>query len=192
MTTTINNAITPEKFLEAWRAVWERDERESGKLAEIFQGQPWTPVTEYMLTSDNSFLRRVGGELGINEQPDGCISQDSGGILKLDMAFIADNKDGCPTFIDVMIEHENDRATVKNEMWKLMFLRSPLKVLVTYSATPEAENQPQKLLDMLNEANQDFPENENTTYLFIFGRLLDGKMSWQWCSNEEPTPKPLC
>ena len=61
---------------------------------------------------------------------------EHGGGLSVDMCVAADKNKGYPNsgypFLwDILIEHENDKCP-ENEMWKLMLLRSPLKVIIFY------------------------------------------------------------
>ena len=192
--------VTAENFCQAWRTVWERDEAKSGEFAELYAGTHWKPMTEYMLTCEKSFLWRVAKELGFENRKNGqLIAQDSEGILKLDMALVRCNKFkdkvGYPTLIDVMIEHENKVKSIIDEMWKLMLMRSPLKVIITYSPDPNGPDDDcrlPKLLAMLEKSNSDFPENEDTTYLFIVGQQTGDGIQWWRASNELVKFKKFC
>ena len=188
--------ITADKFLEAWRTVWNRDGVAS-QFVERWIGKYWSSVTDYMLKDDEAFLRKVGYELGIgvekNGKKSGHISQDSDGMFKLDMTLVSKWGDGYPTFIDVMIEHENIAKNVIDEVWKLMFLRSPLKVIVTYASDPITQCQLDKVWCMLDESICCFPENQETEYLFIIGQLVDNEsFEWRWLSQKEKSPQHLC
>lgn len=79
-----------------------------------------------------------------------------------------------PATIDVAIEHENGK-NVEQEMYKmLMLIRCPLKVLIFYDhgaiwlGTKVAE-----LMNMGRKVELEWPEAENTEYLFLVGRRAD-------------------
>jgi len=172
--------ITPDKFIEAWRTVWLRVlESERAEVTTKFCGKikSWT---EFMLTGDNSFLRRVGCLL-LDGNADAKVIRESYGMV--DICFVANNNGGYPERIDVMVEHEN-QSDVENEMWKLIFLRSPLKVIVCYNHR-NIESKLKQCWEMLRRANERFPENPDTRYLFIVGCFADNELHWRWASDQQ-------
>ncbi len=182
--------FTPEDFLEAWRGTWK--DTDKPYFVEKFQGnnKPWT---ECMLTGEDSFLRRVGKKLGIvSKYPNGHMFQEGGGYYRLDMVFNADDNNGYPHRIDVAIEHENDKCP-QNEMWKLIFLRSPLKVIIFYNYYKDSlQDKVNELWKMLRDANDAFSENKDTNYLFVIGELTDDQLRWRWSSDRQHSLQELC
>lgn len=108
-----------------------------------------------------------------------------------------------PPALCTMIEHENGDHP-EQEMWKLTFWRSPLKVIIFYDhPKDEFESRPQKaewlpkmlglLKDILTDANEFHSENESTKYLFLIGAWKEKHESiyWRWASNKSWNPLPL-
>lgn len=93
-----------------------------------------------------------------------------------------------PTMYDVIIEVENDCKCAWQEMTKLSWVRSPLKVLITYNWHPcdaliwEAETK--MLVDtfsnIIHQSNQTFKDNSQTEYLLIIGNNADSKLNWTY------------
>ena len=191
--------ITPEEFCDAWKKVWA-DKDENQKLSNQFTGDgTWGEWTKCMLGSKDdeseSFLECVVKEV-MGENPYGCEHE---GSIRVDLRVVADKNKGYPNsgypfLLDILIEHENDKCP-ENEMWKLMLLRSPLKVIIFYDhCKVELPVKLKELREMLTKANAAFPENENTKYLFIIGsgNVKGEKMRWQWATDKEQSPQNLC
>ena len=183
--------ITPREFCRAWRQEWNNLSNKED-FVEKYQSTVSTPWTEYMLTSDCAFLKRVAKELGFKAERQENVRKIE--YDRFDMALLSDLKDGYPTMLDVLIEHENDYSKIKNEMWKLMLRRSPLKVIVSYCHEPESKLK--ECWEMLDEANENFGENSQTTYLFIIGNLVGKdkpyKIRWRWSSDKRRSLQDLC
>lgn len=94
-----------------------------------------------------------------------------------------------PITYEVLIEHEDSCSISYEEMAKLIHLRAPLKVLITY--THEAGHEQSEGLiketqeqfeAMLKAAWNSFPENPETEYLLIIGQLEgegdQSKVNW--------------
>lgn len=181
---TNTDFITPDKFVAAWRTVWLgmlKSERADVVKKFCGKSKPWT---DYMLTGENSFLPRLGRQLlGENAE----VVRESYGMV--DICFVANNNRGYPERIDVMVEHEN-QSNVENEMWKLIFLRSPLKVVVFYHHSPE--DKLEQCWEMLMRANEQFPENPDTRYLFIVGNVVDNELHWRWASDQKHKLCKIC
>ena len=183
--------ITPEKFCDIWKEVWaakwsvERDDILKKYSDRLVGG--WT---EYMLTDENSFLVCVAKGLGFQQN---CEKDNYYKIEhdRVDMALMPDYRSGYPIMLDALIEHENIASSIANEMWKLILRRSPLKVTIFCSAKPEKNLTP--CWNLLDNAKDAFPENEQTEYLFIIGALTDeNEICWQWATNKERLPQNLC
>ena len=93
-----------------------------------------------------------------------------------------------PTNYDILIEHENDIKLCYQEMIKLTYYKSSLKVLVTYNYDENAENQWQKteanavanFSSILQQTNSEMPENKDTEYLFIIGQMKKNLPVLKW------------
>ena len=182
-------SITAQQFLDAWCDVWEKKDKNkclSNQFSGDGSGGDWTKA---MLTGEDAFLKRVAAKLGIKHKQE----KERKGYYRLDMVFLHDEDEGegYPSLFDVMIEHENDRQP-ENEMWKLIFLRSPLKVIIFYHSNPEEKIK--ECVEMLCEANKSFPENPDTDYLFIIGTVdrPNQKMYWRWASDKKPSLERFC
>jgi len=104
-----------------------------------------------------------------------------------------------PSAIHALIEHELD-SDVEEEMWKLIFWRAPLKVLMFYdwSDAEKAVSRERaawltgkmaRLRAMLQTARASHAESESVEYLFLVGtRQTDfGRVDWTWSSNASPS-----
>ena len=72
------------------------------------------------------FLRRVAGRLKKEDDRLECYGE----FYKLDLVYVSGKdlhwKDLCyPSLLSVIIEHEHNLEKVEEEMWKLIFWRSP-------------------------------------------------------------------
>ncbi len=93
-----------------------------------------------------------------------------------------------PTNYDVLIEHENDVVRCYEEMIKLTYYKSGLKVLITYNfdePTEKKEDVAENILinnfsSVLYQTNKDFPENIHTQYLLIVGQMNTHSATLQW------------
>ncbi len=187
--------VTPEEFVEAWRTVWctaweevTSSNEKTADLLKVFESNQPKAWSDFMLNNDDAFLKRVAERLGFtsnrkkNEIESGkrylLEYYNRTDMVLLDASQSHPNPD-FPLLFEAAIEHENNPMTVKDELWKLAFLRAPLKVLVFYGGSPCAKIR--EMEDMLSIANAAFPENESTNYLFIHGRL----------SSDYPDEKPV-
>ncbi|MEM6724114.1 MAG: hypothetical protein AAF598_08750 [Bacteroidota bacterium] len=87
-----------------------------------------------------------------------------------------------PRHYDILIEQENVMELCYHEMIKLTHLKARLKVLITYNYEypndSKEEAKTQQTIDfaianfkrIINNANNDFPENPATEYLLIIGQ----------------------
>lgn len=93
-----------------------------------------------------------------------------------------------PTNYNILIEHENDIKLCYQEMIKLTYYKSSLKVLVTYNYDENAENQWQKteanavanFSSILQQTNSEMPENKDTEYMFIIGQMKKNLPVLKW------------
>ena len=122
-------------------------------------------------------------------------------IYTIDAMFVGGEdlfrKDLCyPSQLHVLIEHENGR-NIEEEMWKLLFWRAPLKVLIFYDWNEDDKSTKGRnswlteklniLLEMRDRGNKQFPENKSTEYLFIIGnrKNSESEVSWRWSSVDQ-------
>lgn len=84
-----------------------------------------------------------------------------------------------PSHYELLLELENNRSTCWQEMYKLTQLRGRLKVLVTYDKEYYTDHQnfnvalehlDSNFKSIIKQANDQFPENEQTEYLLIVGK----------------------
>lgn len=93
-----------------------------------------------------------------------------------------------PTMYNVIIEVENNCKCAWQEMAKLIWVRSPLKVLVTYNRHPcdtavwkaETKTLQEGFSDIIKQANEKFPENSDTEYLLIIGNNANNNLNWSF------------
>ena len=107
---------------------------------------------------------------------------------------MSDWNEGYPYHLDAVIEHENAKHP-ENEMWKLMLLRSPLKVIIFYDhCKVDLSDKLTELKKMLEKANAAFPENKKTEYLFIIGagEVKGEPLKWRRASHKKLSPQNLC
>jgi hypothetical protein len=103
--------------------------------------------------------------------------------------------------LPIMIEHENG-DNPEEEMYNLIFHRSPLKVIIfrDYNDDDRERNEKyrdwlngklQLFLDFLKTANEIHEEAESARYLFIVWarELGDGPVYWRWASDQSIVPK---
>ena len=108
-----------------------------------------------------------------------------------------------PSQLLVLIEHENF-SNVEEEMWKLIFWRCPLKVLIFYDwneyekeSTPKRRNWlPEKLKtlrSMLDDVDAASVEPDSAEYLFLVGNWEkpDGHVHWRWTTPRRHGLEPL-
>jgi len=104
---------------------------------------------------------------------------------------------GYASHLAVVIEHENKINLIQEEMWKLLFWRAPLKVIVTYDRpglepSKRCREQLKRLLDMRNKVDACYSAKDNSEYLILVGRQdrSDGLPSWTWTTDFQ-TLQPL-
>lgn len=129
---TTNQKITATEFLVAFKRVW--DSRDSTEIEQCnFEYSRDIDWTYRMISEDNSILKRTY-ELLANGRPELHYRRE---LYTID-ALIIDRSNqlkrdghGYPTRIYVAIEHENGDHP-EEEMWKLLWWRCPLKVIIFY------------------------------------------------------------
>ena len=187
--------ITADEFCDAWCSTWKTKDKDQS-LSDQFTGDgTWGKWTERMLAGDNSFLVCVVKKL-MGACPYKYVHE---GGIHVDMCVVADKDKGYPNsgypyLWDILIEHENDKRP-ENEMWKLMLLRSPLKVIIFYDhCKVDLSEKLTELREMLKKANAAFPENKKTEYLFIIGagEVKGEPLKWRRASHRKLSLRNLC
>ncbi len=86
-----------------------------------------------------------------------------------------------PSFLDIVIEHENHIECCWEEMYKLTGIKARLKVLITYNYDQDKNGDYNEELNIIKEnftsiitlANKGLRENSETEYLLIVGAEND-------------------
>tara|TARA_R110002072_G_scaffold3149_9_gene23540 strand:- start:2510 stop:3334 length:825 start_codon:yes stop_codon:yes gene_type:complete len=184
--------IDLNSFLIEFLNIWEDaiDSNKANILEKFSSNKLWT---EYML-GESGFLEKISNKFNVNERPVKFAKE----YYTVDALFVGGKniygkKDSLnyPSNVYALIEHEN-AEDVETEMWKLIHMRSPLKVLIFYDYREDEKNKinwaPEKvevLLKMLDEVNEFNAESIGTEYLFLVGRKKDevSLPTWRWASN---------
>ncbi len=190
-----------EDFREAFLAEWQ--DRLSAEKEKLLAAYPSDSAwTKYMLDKEVGFLQGVRGRL-----PEGVNLSYAREWYTLDAVFyggtdLAPALGRYPSELHVLIEHENGKD-VETEMWKLIFWRSPLKVIIFYDYHDDqktTEKERRWLEDklavlwcMLDSANSFLKENDETEYLFLIGTRKEagGMPYWRWTIDSKRTPSRL-
>lgn len=193
--------INGQRFLDAFANVYSDRLSEDGQKKKLMKAyfskkRKWT---EYMLSKKNGILKEVMERLRPENERLEYVREKR---FKFDAMFVGgenlfNNNLDYPSELHVLIEHEND-GDIEEEMWKLIFVRSPLKVLIFYD-WDEAEKKTKRqkiwvkdklktLKKMLETVNVFYSECEQTEYLFIIGNTDNNAMDvkWRWASNKQP------
>lgn len=189
--------ITAEQFRKAFGQVWaEHVDSSRDQIFEAYAGS--TSWTRLMLDYGgllNEVMNRVSGDLG-----DMRYYKE---LYTLDAAMVGGEnlfRDhlNYPSRIYAAVEHENG-FNIEEEMWKLIYWRIPLKVLVFYDWTEQektresrrrwVEQKLETLRDMLDKTNRGPLGVDAAEYLFLIGgKSLDGTPTWSWASNDQVQP----
>lgn len=87
---------------------------------------------------------------------------------------------------DILLEHENEIYYSWHEVAKLCYVRSYLKVLITYNSDGLSESQLRKQNEMMiktfeaviPQCTKDFADNEQTEYLLLIGNKAGDTINW--------------
>ena len=193
--------IQTPQFLEAFAAEWQarlQHQREA-LMSAYCNCRTWT---DYMLSYDGGLLKGVMQRL----HPLMDSLDYSKEIYSIDAMFVGGenlfrNNLCYPSQLQVLIEHEHGEH-VEEEMWKLIFWRASLKVLIFYDWNEDQkgtmnriswiDNKLGTLRTMLGTANSHAPQPDQAEYLFVIGNqeTANGDVRWRWTSADsicEPT-----
>lgn len=133
----INGSIFFQLFKAAYKDNWEEQKKALGaeELIKTYKQDPkW--FTGFVINWDESVLSRILSKL--KKQYPG-IRLASEVICKFDAIYCSgdDIFEGgfFPKQIYIVVEHENQRQTVRNELFKLLYTKAPLKVVIAYDLT---------------------------------------------------------
>jgi len=115
--------------------------------------------------------------LSLHEKP-----EDRSDVLKKDPEKVP----FYPRYYSILVEHENDIYKCYEEMAKLAYCRARLEVLITYNENVDSTgNYPfieETIISnfglIVKQANEDFPEIENTEYLLLVGQKQKDLLIW--------------
>lgn len=194
------NRITAEQFREAFGCVWtELVNEDRDKVFEAYAGNSaWTRF----ILDDGGLLNKVMNRVAGNLNPLKYYKE----LYTIDAAMVGGEdlfreRLKYPSRIYVAVEHENG-FNVEEEMWKLIYWRIPLKVLVFYDWTEQdktcesrrrwVDQKLETLGDMLEKANRGPLGADAAEYLFLIGgKSADGTPTWSWASNSQMQPASL-
>ncbi|OOZ76045.1 hypothetical protein BOW50_10470 [Solemya velum gill symbiont] len=183
--------VNAETFRHAFASVW-KDMKDASKREAIIQeyaiSSDWTC---FMLHSRSGMLKKVCDHLSDN----GFALHYGNEWYTVDVLYVSEKgmfrDDGSyPLGAHVLIEHENGER-IQEEMWKLLMWRCPLKVIIFYDFNDDEKKRGGKrgdwlstklrmLKGMYDDAEEHFPENTVTEYLFIIGNRKDETAFPQW------------
>lgn len=191
--------LTADMFVHAFGCAWRQriaEDQEADRIARCFEdNKAWT---EYMLSlaprdepggSRAGLLADVADRLVPNIAD---LVYHGREIYTLDAVFAGREtgadlcnrlEGGYPSRLYALIEHENGEP-LEEEMWKLLWWRAPLKVIIGYDYwQSERDSNPRKqtwlgtklalLADMWQRVDAFFPENPASEYLVLIGAPRD-------------------
>lgn len=169
--------ITPQEFERAFRSQWEED-RCSPKYEEEIKDvtlnqKTWKnndkKWTLFMVETDAPFFFRVLQKLKRKDMKFSQGKDSAAERYRLDCAYHRHESFykgyDYPHCMDVLIEHENN-VYIEEEMWRLLMVRSPLKVIVCYNVL---KNKLDELAYMARRVDEKWKETEETEYLIVIG-----------------------
>lgn len=186
--------ITPRDFFQAFVEV--TDSHLTPKLVnEFYSDDKDKQWTEMMLGEKGVLIKTLeflkGKEL---------VPRDTGRIretYQLDLIYcsgpdVLGRDGGYPQQLQAIIEHENGEH-IEEEMWKLLFWRSPLKVIINYDWNEDSksidsrkkkytETKRKSFQELIKSVNSHAPSEGSTNYLLIMGNKKDSsdlKVQWR-------------
>ena len=165
--------ITAQEFEEVFRSQWKKDkyspkygEKIKTLICDWNNNGDWT---EFMVETGDPFFFRVLQKLKRKDMKFSQGKDSAAERYRLDCGYHRRESfyEGYdyPHCMDVLIEHEND-VYVEEEMWRLLMVRSPLKVIVCYDVL---KNKLDELAYMAGRVDEKWKEAEGTEYLIVIG-----------------------
>lgn len=196
--------ISAELFLNAFAERWKARVADEGKKIEILRcyskNKDWT---EYMF-GENGLLAEVTSKLSTAVRRLELYRE----VYTLDAALVGGddlfrNNLCYPSELHALIEHEQGE-NLEEELWKLTFWRSPLKILICYDWNDyEKKNTAKRehfieskiywLANSIAKVEAFHSEPDQTDYLFLIGsrKTRGGVPRWRWASLKCPVPTEL-
>jgi len=202
---TIRNDVTADEFLEAFQ---EADRQMGAELSSAYKRHP--SRTDVMLR-ENGFADKICQALASRFDKALEFKRE---WYTIDALFVGGEEliypEGAPdrrnqrlwypSRLPVLIEHENGED-IEEEMWKLMFWKAGLKVIITYDycldeyddsmgrrseGLKKSQYAPRKLATLRGMFRKVHGETEQgSEYLLILGNreswAKDTPTKWQWC-----------
>lgn len=182
-------------FLKAFESVWSRRHTEERKR--IYDAYPSLSAwTDYILNSETGLLSEIAKHFERIE-PEIAYYRE---VYTIDALFVGGpalfgTGLGYPSKLMALIEHENNDL-IEEEMWKLLFWRSPLKILMCYDWNESEKTNASRrswvsskidlLHSMLMSADDFHHEDPRTEYLLLIGnRSESNTLQWKWSSIVE-------
>ena len=94
---------------------------------------------------------------------------------------------GYPFYFAVIVEHENDSKRSCEEMSKLLLFNAPLKILITYSRSPELEPHLSRYAKMIDSSGSAPAVSTSQRVLVIFGDKPQESPVWRSYLYEDGT-----
>ena len=172
--------VSAKEFWNVWKEkiVGQLDEHFKGSKSEKYsKNKVWTSI---IFNDDNKILEPIASKFNLTFNRED---------YHVDTLFCSHENlkhmDGLyPLERVILFEHENDIDSSTQELYKLLYRRSPLKVIVTYLYQDDPEKkllwQVKKFSEMIAQSNEWFPENPSTEYLIIIGRRNDTNDGLIW------------
>jgi hypothetical protein len=189
--------VSVSDFLTGFAAEWYA----AMDAGEIPRGGPYgdRDTWKQFIESESGLVARVLRRLqGDNQGIRYCREA----VFRFDGAYALGDTEPYPVTFAAFVEHELNNDP-EREMQKLILARAPLKVLIFYDWGEHEKTTPwrqqwveQKLAwfaSALARADAIYPENPNTSYLFLVGkhRALVGAVEWFHASNVSLQPTLL-
>lgn len=183
----MNEKITAEQFLDAFREQWKKED--PIEIRNSYQEEKdWTGfMLGTMDSMEKGFLYRVSEKLSVDMGREwytlDCV------YYKMESSQV-EGHETRPARLCAIIEHENS-GKVAEEMWKLLLFGSPLKILIFYDyREDEKENcelkknwldsNLEELLKMGSAFGYEWPEGDDTEYLFLVGSQVGDTDMPRW------------
>ncbi|HEX5055643.1 MAG TPA: hypothetical protein VFX02_04010 [Gammaproteobacteria bacterium] len=190
--------INSRQFLDAFKSEWKLNENRDDIPEMYTLKRDWT---SFMLDKNKGFLVNVMRRLSKQGE-----KLEYRSFYTIDAMYVSGDlyKDECryPSTLHALIEHENGDY-IEEEMWKMLFWRAPLKVIIFYDWDEHEKKTETKLNWLTNklralgtmrtEALKFYPEDDMAQYLFIVGNRKEKNRppEWRYAACGELTARPL-
>jgi hypothetical protein len=132
-------------------------------------------------------MDKVGKELGcavVRRRPDVLDKNESGEYLNIDFMFfnIKDYDEGKRILPKVAVEHENNRNKKKIEycLWKILCIRSPIRVLICYQSNADKVTKLRQHLEDVIWQGSLMKGSIEDLFVIIGDESVANKDEWDW------------